>query len=254
MNETPPSSFPQRTWRCPEAQVLAAYMERRLQPPKQQQVEAHVSACTYCLEQVGFVLNVQDAKLPQVPAALLARVARPATRPWLADNSWRWAPAAVALAGVVVVASVLMRQDPAAPAVGSERPPIRQQTPAPAPAVSAPPSQAPGASQAASPPRETRSHAQVADGLQMLEPRAGAMVAAESLDLRWTAVPGALFYEVRITTASGQMVWSSKAERQQLRVPADAGLRPGAHFAWVRAHLPEGKLIRAQAVSFTVQE
>jgi hypothetical protein len=254
MNETSPSSFPQRTRRCPEEDVLAAYMERRLQLPKQQQVEAHVSACPYCLEQVGFLLNVQDAELPQVPAALLARVAKPPSRPWLADISWRWAPATVALAGVLVVASVVMRQDPAAPSVGSERPPIRQQTSAPAPAVPTPVPEGSGASQAASPPRETRSQAQVADGLQLLEPRAGAIVTAESFKLRWTAVPRALFYEVRITTANGQMVWSGKVEREQVRVPADAGLRPGAHFAWVRAHLPEGRLIRAQAVSFTVQE
>jgi hypothetical protein len=120
--------------------------------------------------------------------------------------------------------------------------------------VSTPAPEPSGASHATSPPRETRSQAQVANGLQLLEPRAGAIVTAENLALRWTAVPRALFYEVRITTASGQMVWNSKVEREQVRVPADAGLRPGAHFAWVRAHLPEGRLIRAQAVSFTVQE
>jgi len=251
MNETSPSSFPQRTWRCPEDDVLAGYMERRLLLPKQEQVEAHVSACPYCLEQVSFLLNLQDTELPQVPAALLARVAKPASRPWLADITWRWAPAAVALAGVVVVASVLMLQ---APDTGSERPPVRQQTSVPAQAVPTPVPEPSGASPATSPPRETRSQAQVANGLQLLEPRLGAIVTAENLFLRWTTVPRALFYEVRITTASGQMVWNGKAEREQLRVPADAGLRPGTHFVWVRAHLPEGRLIRAQAVSFTVQE
>lgn len=254
MSETAPSSFPQRTRRCPEDDVLAAYMERRLQPQKQPQVEAHVADCPYCLEQVAFLLKAQDAELPQVPAALLARVAKPASRPWLADISWRWAPAAVALAGVVVVASVMLRQEPAAPSAGSERPPARQQAATSTPVQPAPAPVAPGASPAASSPRETRSQAQVADGLQLLEPRVGATVTAEGFDLRWTAAPRALFYEVRITTANGQMVWSGKSEREQLRVPAAAGLQPGVHFAWVRAHLPEGRLVRAQAVSFRVQE
>ncbi len=254
MSETPPSSFPRRTWSCPEDDVLAAYMERRLQLPQQQQVETHVAACPYCLEQIGFVLNVQDAELPQVPAALLARVAKPAARPRLADLSWRWAPATAALAGFVVLASVMIQQDSAAPPAGSEGPPVRDQVPPAVPAASTPVPETPGASRAGSAPRETRSHSQIAGGLQLLEPRAGALVAAEGFDLRWTAVPRALFYEVRITTAGGQMVWSGKVEREQVRVPAEAGLRPGPHFAWVRAHLPEGRLIRAQAVSFAVQE
>ena len=79
-------------------------------------------------------------------------------------------------------------------------------------------------------------------------------MAADAFDLRWTPVPGALFYEVRITTPSGQLVWSGKVEQEHVRVPTGAGLRPGAHFAWVRAELPEGRLVRAQAVSFTVRE
>ena len=254
MNETAPSSFPQRTRRCPEDDVLAAYMERRLQPQKQPQVEAHVSDCPFCLEQVAFLLKVQDAELPQVPAVLLARVAKPASRPWLANISGRLAPAAVALAGVLVVASVVMRQEPAARSAGSERPPTRQQAATATPVQPSPAPVAPWASPAALPPRETRSQTQLADRLQLLEPRAGATVMAEGFDLRWTAAPRALFYEVRITTASGQMVWSGKAEREQLRVPAAARLHPGVHFAWVRAHLPEGRLLRAPAVSFTVQE
>ncbi len=255
MNGTPPSLLPERTRRCPEDDVLAAFVERRLQLPRQEQVEAHVSACPYCLQQVGFVLNVQDADLPQVPSALLARVAKPTRRPWLADLSWRWAPATVALAGVVVVASVVMRQEPAAPSAESERPPVRQQTPAAGPALSAPVAEAPGATRDVPSPRETRSQAPAAArALQLLEPRPGAVVTAEGFDLRWTPVPGALFYEVRVSTASGQMVWSGKVEREQVHVPSDAGFRPGAHYAWVRAHLPGGKLIRADAVSFNVSE
>ncbi len=255
MNETPPSSFPQRTQSCPEEELLASYVERRLSDPGRQQVEAHVSTCEYCVAQVGFLLEVEDAALPRVPAALLERVAKPAPAPpWWSMMGWRWAPAAAALAGVVVVGAVLMQRDAAVPANGSERPPARQQAPASAPAVSAP---APGPvapTSSDSSPRQTRSQGQTPEGLQLLQPRAGAAVSAQGFDLRWTKVPGALFYELRLTTPNGQLMWSSKVEQEQVRVPADAGLRPGAYFAMVRAQLPEGRLIRAQAVSFTVRE
>ena len=80
------------------------------------------------------------------------------------------------------------------------------------------------------------------------------MVNAAKLELRWTAIPQALFYEVRVTNPSGQLVWNSKVERERVQVPVEAGLKPGSYFVWVRAHLPEGKLIRTQAVSFTVRE
>jgi hypothetical protein len=88
----------------------------------------------------------------------------------------------------------------------------------------------------------------------MLEPRPGATVDASDMELRWAAVPQALFYDVRITDPSGQLAWSSKVEGDRVKVPADAGLKPGPYFVWVRAHLPEGKLVRTQAVSFTVRE
>ncbi|MGH9601226.1 MAG: anti-sigma factor family protein [Terriglobales bacterium] len=254
MNQTPPSSLPQPTRHCPEEQLLAAYVEQRLPEAKRQQVEAHVSACEYCVAQVGFLLNVQDAELPEVPAALLARVRQPAAAgSWWGGLSWRWAPAAAALAGVVVVASISMQRDSAVPTTGGERPPTRQQAATSTPAVT-PPAMGSAQSSATPPSRETRSLAQSGDPLRLLEPRPGATVAPEAFDLRWTPVPRALFYEVRITTPSGQLVWSSKVEQQQVRVPVGAGLRPGAHFAWVRAQLPEGRLIRAQAVSFTVRE
>ena len=87
----------------------------------------------------------------------------------------------------------------------------------------------------------------------MLEPSAGATVDAANLELHWATIPRALFYDVRITDPSGQLVWSSKVEQERVQVPEDAGLKPGPYYVWVRAHLPEGKLVRTQAVSFTVR-
>jgi hypothetical protein len=253
MSATPPNLVPQRTWRCPDEARLAAYFERRLPAPQQQEVEAHVSSCEHCLAQVAFLLEVQDAELPAVPRALLQRVRQPvSSRTRFSGMVWRWSPAVAALAGVVVVASIFVWRDQPAPGVPPDR--VAQREPAPEPAAAAPAPQVTVESNAGSPRREARGQAPLPLEPRVLEPKPSATVNAANLELRWVGVPQALFYEVLITNPSGQPIWSSKVEQEQVRVPAEARLQPGPYFVWVRAHLPEGKVTRGQAVTFTVRE
>src|SRR5574341_2543378 len=94
----PPNLVPRRTWRCPDEARLAAYFERSLPAPQQQEVEAHVSNCEYCLAQVAFLLEVQDAELPEVPRTLLERARQPAnSRAAVSGMVWKWSPAVAAL-------------------------------------------------------------------------------------------------------------------------------------------------------------
>jgi hypothetical protein len=239
---------PRRTWRCPDESQLAAYFERQLEPSQHRSVEAHVSSCDYCLAQVAFLLNVEDAELPEVPRALLERARGGGSL--LGTLVWKWSP--VALASIMVIASLLIWRQTQAPQVQSERPPQREQasasTVAPVkPAVTA-------ELRAASPTQQSRIQTRPSLEPRMLQPTAGAAVNAAKLELRWTAVPQALFYDIRITSPNGQLVWSAKVEEEKVQVPAEAGVQPGPYFVWVRAHLPEGKLVRTPAVSFTVQQ
>jgi len=249
-----PNLVPRRTWRCPDEARLAAYFERRLPAQQQQEVEAHVSSCEHCLAQVTFLLEVQDAELPEVPRALLERARQPANgRTTFSGMVWKWSPAVAALAGVVVVASILVwRAQPAAPGAQPNRSAHSEQAPERAAAAPAP--QVTAGSKVGSPTQEARGQTPLLLEPRVLEPKLGAKVNAENLELRWVGVPRALFYEVVVTNASGELIWSSKVEQERVRVPAEARLRPGAYFVWVRAHLPEGKVIRSQAVSFTVRE
>lgn len=252
MSIPPPNPMPQRTRDCPDEARLAAYFERRLEGPQQDEVEAHVSNCEHCLAQVAFLLETQDAELPAVPAALLERVRRPASELWSwPPLVWKWSPAVAAVAGVAVIASVLMMRETPVPQVASEAAVARQQAREPVA-----PAQPPVTTETtANPPvRETRSPTRSSAEPRMLEPSPGATLDAANMELRWAGIPKALFYDVRITDPSGQLVWSSKVEGERVQVPADAGLKPGAYYVWVRAHLPEGKLVRTQAVSFTVRE
>jgi len=165
---------------------------------------------------------------------------------------WKWTPAAAALAGVVVVASILVWRDRPAPGVQPDRIAHREQAPERAAAALAPPVTA--ESKVGSPTQEVRGQTPLPLEPRVLEPKPGATVNAADLELRWAGVPQVLFYEALITNPSGELAWSSKVEQARVRVPAEARLRPGAYFVWVRAHLPEGKVIRSQAVTFTVRE
>jgi hypothetical protein len=251
MNTPPPNPVSRRTWSCPDEARLAAYFERRLEGSQQKEVEAHVANCEHCLAQVAFLLEIQDAELPTVPPALLERVRQPASeRSSWAALVWKWSPAVAVVAGVVVIASVLMMRETPVPQVASEAPAARQQATEP---VAAAPSPVTTETAANPPVRATRSPTWSSPEPRLLEPKPGATVDAANLELRWAAIPQALFYDVRITDPSGQLVWSSKVEGERVQVPAGAGLKPGPYFVWVRAHLPESKLVRTQAVSFTVR-
>jgi methionine-rich copper-binding protein CopC len=252
MSAIPPNLVPRRTWRCPDEARLAAYFERRLPAPQQQEVEAHVSSCEHCLAQVAFLLEAEDVELPEVPRALLERARQPASRgTTFSGMVWKWSPAIAVLAGVVVVASILVWRNQPAPGVQPGRVAHREQ--APEPAVATPAPQVTAELKVGSQTQESRGQTPPSLEPQVLEPKPSATVHAASLELRWVGVPQALFYEVLITNPSGQLIWSSKVEQERVRVPAEARLQPGSYFVWVRAHLPEGKVIRGQAVTFTVR-
>jgi len=252
MTLTPPSLIPRRTWRCPDEARLAAYFERRPPASQLQEVEAHVSSCEHCLAQVAFLLEVQDGELPEVPRALLQRVRQPANSAAPFAPHWKWASAAAALAAVVVVASVLIWRGQPAPIAPPHN--IAQREPAPQVAVVTPAPPLHTEPAKGSPAGQARGMTPLSQEPRVLEPKQDATVDSAHLDLRWDAIPRALFYEVIITDPSGRRVWSNKVEQEQAHVPTEAGVKPGQYFVWVRAHLPEGKVIRTQAVTFTVQQ
>jgi hypothetical protein len=117
---------------------------------------------------------------------------------------------------------------------------------APAPAAIAVPSAT---------PRVVRNEQRASVALRLLFPREGTIVSRESFDFRWTEVRGSLFYEIRLMTAEGDLVWEGRIEGTQTRVPANVQLVPGGkYFVSVRAYLPEGKTLPAAVVGFRVAE
>jgi hypothetical protein len=76
-----------------------------------------------------------------------------------------------------------------------------------------------------------------------------------SLEFRWRQVPRSLFYDVRLATAEGDLVWEGQATVTSLRPPGDLQLEGGRkYFVWVRAYLPEGKTVQSRALAFSVKD
>ena len=237
----------QRRWTCPDEERLAAYVDGHLAPEAQEHLERHLVGCDFCLGQVGFLLRQPEAAMPaDVPEALLRRASAlteeragfPA-RPML-----RWGTAAVAAACLVLVlATNLRRQIPVPPEPSSPAAPV-----APIPSTRSAPTAQP------SPPRAVRSLGKVSRELQVVHPREGDVLGPGDVVFRWRPVPGALYYQVRVVTEEGDVVWEERLEGTQLTAPSDLHLVAGqGFFLRVRAYLPDGKAITSRVVGFKTQ-
>ncbi len=232
-----------RGWQCPAEADLAAYTDQRLEGRRKARLERHLAGCGYCLGQVSFLARAQEAELPEVPYVMLARARAMAPRamPHAERRVWRWAPALAATASVIVVGGIWMSRPrgvyaPAAPAgvvqpVEEPAAPARPVTPAPERPL-------------------VRSTSDRAPQRWLLFPAKGAAVQRKDLEFRWQPAERALFYEVRLMAAEGELAWESRADGTQARVPEEIRLVPGRFYVTVHAFLPEGKTVRLPAVGF----
>lgn len=238
-----------RGWRCPDETQLAGYVDGRLPAADKNRLDGHLAECDYCLGQVAALFRLEGAAMPDsVPPALLARARDlvPAPAPPSARPVVRWGAIAAVTACIAVVTTVwIHRQEnetlaPAPPAIQSPA------IPAPASPAAAPP---------ATTPREVRTVKPAGPSLQLLAPREGLALPPEARDFRWTRVPASLYYEVRVMSADGDLVWEGRAEGNQARLPENVQLVSGTkYFVSVRAFLLDGKSLTSPVVRFTARE
>ena len=236
-----------RPWRCPDEWQLAAYADSQLAGRALQRVESHLADCRSCLDQVAFLARLRSVEMPaEVPASLLVQ-ARELFAPGQGAAGrprWLWGTVGAATAGLGVSLALWLSQPsmvivpPRAPAVApAETPPA------------APPASEP---MPLSPP-QVRNGQKKTTVLKILLPREGSVVPRDSLEFRWTDIPGSLFYEVKVVTEDGALVWEAHVMGTRASLPSDVRLARGSkYFVWVRAHLPEGRLAKSEIVGFAV--
>jgi len=204
---------------CPDEIRLAAFVDGGLEPQDRVRLEQHVADCAHCLGQVSALVRLQDAGLPEVDPELVRR-ARAMGQPKVRAQwtlAWRWAAACAATASLAIIATL---------GVKPPQPPERESI------------------------RAGYVHRL---GPELVLPREGAAMKPNAVEFRWTASPRALFYEIRVLTADGDLLWQTRAEGLETRPPAEVTFRPGQrYFVTVSAWLPEGNAAKSGVVGFQV--
>lgn len=236
-----------RTWRCPDETDLAAFVDQHLDAPARSRVERHLADCDFCLDQVASLVLQHAATPVELPEAVVAQARSLAdkkkTVAWL--PSWRWATVTAAAAVVILVVGLSMR--PPELRVSSPAPP-------PAPVVEQEKLLPPQGTPEQEARRAVRSGRRAVGHPRLLWPREGAVLARENVEFRWDRMGDALFYEVRVATVDGGLVWEMRTEGHRVAVPPAVQLVPGQkYFLWVVAYLPEGRSMRSPAISFRIQ-
>jgi len=166
---------------------------------------------------------------------LLAKAKQIAVRSGGSRAAWMVLPSAAALLLVVGVF------------IASERFPER------AGAVGSPAAASSDATGDAGMVRQLRSMESYSPRPMVLDPVANASVLPGKLTVRWTPVPGALFYDVLVLTDAGELLLKERVE-ETLWQPGGSTAFPGdgRYFLRVNAYLADGRSSGSEHVAFSL--
>jgi hypothetical protein len=86
-----------------------------------------------------------------------------------------------------------------------------------------------------------------ANSLQIASPAEGSHIAPGS-SIRWNSIGNSMYYEARLLSADGEVLWSTKVEAAQTALPADIAVPAERKcFLVIRAYLPDGKTVESGA-------
>jgi Putative zinc-finger len=224
---------------CLDEHQLAAYVDQQLIGAERERVETHLAKCDSCLRQVGFLVKEFQLPAGSVPAFLVDRAKKVETEVHTNTSfGWRWISVAAGLAvmatGLVIWRQVRPNSEKNSTIVATVQQPSAAVLPEKAR------SEADMAVRSVSPPASLP---------HVLFPQPNVIVHPSDFIVRWQSIPNATSYEVRVVTADGDLVWSTRVHENSAKAPQV--LRPRMkYFLWVRAFLANGKTEQSQAVGF----
>jgi hypothetical protein len=83
-------------------------------------------------------------------------------------------------------------------------------------------------------------------------PPADKVIARERLEFRWKEVPDSLYYEVRVLTSEGDLIWEDDSSKTDVKLPTDLPLAAGKYFVRVSAAMANGHMRKSNPVAFQV--
>jgi len=234
---------PTRGLTCPDDLTIAAYVDNALSETRKARVELHLSKCERCRVIVTDVVKLQrEIELP-VPPFEFARIPVQPAPPVSAGFRWIWAPAAaVALMVLITVTIGLLREPqkllvmapppPSAPMIAKAEPLTSLNRPTP----------------------EILRKRQLSEALPViLLPRRDGAVVRGHLEFSWTPVSRSRYYEIRVVTSDGDLLWEGQTEKSVLHLPSEVVLKRGSYFVWVTAYLADGRVAKSSPVRFVVK-
>ena len=219
---------------CPDDHQIAAAVDGKLNWADRDSFDRHVADCDFCVARIGTLNGLRAVEVPEaIPDITLARARRLPKRVGIKRQAPRWAVAAV----VVLAISFAIYQY--------------------SPVVDGPDTSVSSLPPAATPQADFRQSRNINPNSlrpKILTPNEGALIDAGNALFRWTEISGSLYYDIRIVTWEGDMVWQERVNEAEWGLPGNFKLEPGAeYYVRVDAYLAEAKSISSRHVLFKVK-
>jgi len=208
---------------CPDDVHLASALDGALDPSQQAAFEAHVASCDHCIARLGRIGRLRRADgLERASDISLAKARKMVRKSSLTHHAPRWATAAVVLLAIFSAARIGLQQQDV------------ESTPASA--------------------SEIRSFDHDAYRPVVLFPSEGVTLDGRGTLFSWSRVQGSLYYNVRVVSADGGVVWQERVENSEWRLPADLHLSANEEYYFrVDAYLTEAKSVSSRHILFRVE-
>jgi hypothetical protein len=214
----------ERTKFCPADQEIAQYYEVEMPFADRERLQRHILDCAYCEARLGALARLQEIdSFPQVDENLIASAKQMAVAAGLQKyrHAQGWAVAAV----IILTLSVTMLWDS-----GQYQPTDNSM-------------------------RQVRNIDQTMVVPRFLSPIEGALVDPGNLVIRWSKIPGSLFYTLYILSDAGDLVVDQRVDGSEWSAGEQSSFNPGAeYFVRVEAHLADARTVSSKHVIFVVKD
>ncbi len=103
--------------------------------------------------------------------------------------------------------------------------------------------------------RDVRNIESVLAPPQILAPDSGVLASRDGFLIRWTEVPGSLYYEVRVVSDIGDLLNEARVEQTEWTLGDEIELEPGReYYIRVDAYLSDSKAISSQHIPFRLRD
>jgi len=221
---------------CPEDQLIAQYFEGTLTEKERASLKHHLVDCRFCLARIGNLDRMVGRDHDQaVPGSVLAEAKGLVKNP---APSQTWSKPAWATAAVLVLAISLV---------------LDWNSPSPVESDFTTAQSDPALQDVSG--RQSRNINPPAIAPRILAPREGARIDPEAFIIRWSEIPGTLYYDIRIVSDDGGLLRQDRVDGNQWGLPPELELVPGReYYVRVDAYLAEAKSLSSRHVVFTVEE